>query len=155
MWRGEVSPASRSEFESIRLQLESEMVPGELPGASLRTAVMARPARGSRCAGRQQRRPFTTPLFVQPLQPCSADDPPQPFFKLNAEDQAAAVKKRLADYTRKVYKKTKQTFIEERMATICQRENPFYINTVRNFRDRRYVYKGKLKEVRSPPPWSF
>jgi DNA polymerase epsilon subunit 1 len=80
--------------------------------------------------------------------PVSLDDPPRPFFKLNAEEQAEAVKKRLSDYTRKVYKKTKQTFIEERTSTICQRENPFYINTVRNFRDRRYVYKGKLKEVR-------
>ena len=28
---------------------------------------------------------------------------------------------------------------------ICQRENSFYIDTVRAFRDRRYEYKGLLK----------
>ena len=27
------------------------------------------------------------------------------------------------------------------LSTVCQRENPFYVDTVRNFRDRRYVYK--------------
>lgn len=31
-------------------------------------------------------------------------------------------------------------------STICMRENAFYIDTVRAFRDRRYVYKGKHKE---------
>ena len=31
-------------------------------------------------------------------------------------------------------------------ATVCQRENPFYVNTVRNFRDRRYEYKGLTKK---------
>lgn len=30
-------------------------------------------------------------------------------------------------------------------ATICQRENPFYVNTVRAFRDRRYEYKTQTK----------
>lgn len=49
-------------------------------------------------------------------------------------------------YSRKVYKKTKNTVLTERKSTVCQRENPFYIDTVRAFRDRRYVYKGKLKE---------
>ena len=28
---------------------------------------------------------------------------------------------------------------------ICQRENGFYVDTVRNFRDRRYLYKGLTK----------
>lgn len=56
------------------------------------------------------------------------------------------IKKRLGMYSRKVYKKTKDTIVKDRKSTICQRENPFYIDTVRAFRDRRYVYKGKLKE---------
>ena len=30
---------------------------------------------------------------------------------------------------------------EERVDTVCMRENPFYVNTVRAFRDRRYDYK--------------
>ncbi len=28
---------------------------------------------------------------------------------------------------------------------VCMRENPFYVDTVRMFRDRRYKYKGLLK----------
>ena len=31
------------------------------------------------------------------------------------------------------------------MATICQRENSFYVDTVRAFRDRRYEFKGLVK----------
>ena len=55
------------------------------------------------------------------------------------------IKKRLSDYSRKVYKKTHITKTESRHSTVCQRENPFYIDTVMGFRDRRYVYKDKLK----------
>ena len=36
--------------------------------------------------------------------------------------------------SRKAYKKTKVTRTEERRTTICQRENSFYVDTVRNFR---------------------
>lgn len=38
--------------------------------------------------------------------------------------------------------------VEKRTAGICQRENAFYIDTVRAFRDRRYEYKG-LNKVRA------
>ena len=34
---------------------------------------------------------------------------------------------------------------EQRVATICQRENSFYVDTVRAFRDRRYEFKGLVK----------
>ncbi|XP_076907151.1 DNA polymerase epsilon catalytic subunit A-like [Bidens hawaiensis] len=34
---------------------------------------------------------------------------------------------------------------EYRKAGICMRENPFYVDTVRSFRDRRYEYKGLNK----------
>lgn len=45
-----------------------------------------------------------------------------------------------------VYKRVlDKPVVEERAAGICQRENPFYINTVRDFRDRRYEYKGLNK----------
>ena len=33
-----------------------------------------------------------------------------------------------------------------RTDTVCMRENPFYVNTVRNFRDRRYDYKRLTKK---------
>jgi hypothetical protein len=38
---------------------------------------------------------------------------------------------------------------EKRVAGICQRENPFYVDTVRAFRDRRYEYKGLNKVGRA------
>ena len=34
---------------------------------------------------------------------------------------------------------------ELKSTTICQRENSFYVDTVRAFRDRRYEFKGLLK----------
>ena len=70
---------------------------------------------------------------------------PRAFHELNREEQASYEKKCLADYCRKAYKKTKITSQEKRIATICQRENSFYVDTVRAFRDRRYEFKGLTK----------
>ncbi|XP_066545416.1 DNA polymerase epsilon catalytic subunit A [Amia ocellicauda] len=103
-WRGEIMPASRSEFHRIQQQLESEKFPPVFPN------------------GR-----------------------PQAFHELNREEQARHEKKRLADYCRKAYKKVHLTRLEERVTTICQRENSFYVDTVRAFRDRRYEFKGLHK----------
>lgn len=55
------------------------------------------------------------------------------------------VKKRLSDYSKKIYHKIHETKTIEREAIICQRENPFYVDTVKDFRDRRYDFKGKQK----------
>jgi DNA polymerase epsilon subunit 1 len=44
---------------------------------------------------------------------------------------------------RLLYKKTKDTKIETRESIVCQRENPFYVDTVRRFRDRLYEYKSE------------
>ena len=71
--------------------------------------------------------------------------PERRFPDLSAAEQTALLHKRLGDYSRKVYKKTKDTKVETREAIVCQRENPFYVDTVRRFRDRRYEYKGLLK----------
>jgi len=67
------------------------------------------------------------------------------FEQLSLDEQAVAVKKRLQDYSKKIYHKIHDSKTIEREAIICQRENPFYVNTVRDFRDRRYDYKGKQK----------
>lgn len=53
------------------------------------------------------------------------------------------------DYCRKAYKKVHLTRLEERVTTICQRENSFYVDTVRAFRDRRYEFKGLHKVLGS------
>jgi DNA polymerase epsilon subunit 1 len=66
---------------------------------------------------------------------------PISFLELEPEEQKSRFRARLKEYSQKVYKKTHITKQELRTATTCQRENPFYIDTVRAFRDRRYVYK--------------
>ncbi|MCJ1311394.1 DNA polymerase epsilon catalytic subunit [Agyrium rufum] len=68
------------------------------------------------------------------------------FQDLGSDEQATMVKKRLQDYSKKIYHKIHETKTIEREAIICQRENPFYVDTVKNFRDRRYDYKGKQKQ---------
>jgi DNA polymerase epsilon subunit 1 len=71
--------------------------------------------------------------------------PPRTFQELSVDEQASLVKKRLQEYSKKIYHKIHDATTIEREAIICQRENPFYIDTVRDFRDRRYDYKGKQK----------
>lgn len=73
------------------------------------------------------------------------NSPPRTFQDLSQDEQASLVKKRLQEYSKKIYHKIHDATTIEREAIICQRENPFYINTVRDFRDRRYDYKGKQK----------
>lgn len=71
--------------------------------------------------------------------------PPRKFDELPYSEQASLIKKRLSDYSRKVYNRIKQSKVVTREAIICQRENPFYVDTVRSFRDRRYEFKGLAK----------
>lgn len=73
------------------------------------------------------------------------NSPVRTFQDLSVEEQASLVKKRLTDYSKKIYHKIHETKTIEREAIICQRENPFYVDTVKDFRDRRYDYKGKQK----------
>lgn len=71
--------------------------------------------------------------------------PKRKFDDIPYADQVAHIKKKIADYSRKVYHRIKCTETVEREAIVCQRENPFYVNTVRSFRDRRYDFKGLAK----------
>eukprot|EP01104_Vermistella_antarctica_P000854 TRINITY_DN1094_c0_g1_i4.p1 TRINITY_DN1094_c0_g1~~TRINITY_DN1094_c0_g1_i4.p1 ORF type:complete len:1939 (-),score=642.87 TRINITY_DN1094_c0_g1_i4:40-5856(-) len=72
---------------------------------------------------------------------------PVPYHELPPAHQHALLKQRLKAYSQKVYKKSHVVQSQARAATVCQRENSFYIDTVRAFRDRRYVYKGKLRDA--------
>ena len=91
MWRGEIMPASRSEFQRIQQQLETEKFPPMFPGG-----------------------------------------PQRQFHQLTKQEQATFAKKRLGEYCRKAYKKAHVTKMEERYTTICQKENSFYVDTVRS-----------------------
>ncbi|KAI0015820.1 DNA polymerase family B [Xylariomycetidae sp. FL0641] len=71
--------------------------------------------------------------------------PPRTWEELPEDERSALIRKRLQTYSQKVYHKIRDQTTIVREAIVCQRENPFYINTVRDFRDRRYDYKGKTK----------
>jgi DNA polymerase epsilon subunit 1 len=68
------------------------------------------------------------------------------FHELTESEQASKITKRLKEYSKNAYKKTKVTEEVMREDTVCMRENGFYVDTVREFRDRRYDYKRWTKE---------
>ena len=79
------------------------------------------------------------------------------FHQLSEAEQAEHVATRLKQYAKKAYNRTKVTEEVTRKDTICMRENDFYVNTVRDFRDKRYVLKkltkvwgGKVKKATDP-----
>ncbi|KAL7468775.1 hypothetical protein ACHAXS_009012 [Conticribra weissflogii] len=69
----------------------------------------------------------------------------QPFHELSEKEQAKKISDRLKLYSKNAYKKTKVTEEVTRTDTVCMRENDFYVDTVRQFRDRRYEYKKLTK----------
>ena len=121
-WRGDMYPASRSECASIRHQVEHEFAMERAQERDMLNRMRPQEAAAHRREQYANRGPT------------------------REERCELEIKKRLKDYCQKVYKKTKITVVEERVACVCQRENPFYVDTVRAFRDRRYVYKGLTKK---------
>lgn len=71
--------------------------------------------------------------------------PSRTWDDLETTEQNSAVKTRLTEYSRKIYHRIHDSKTIEKEAIICQRENPFYVDTVKNFRDRRYHFKGQQK----------
>lgn len=57
------------------------------------------------------------------------------------------LKEKVVEYSKKIYKKTKEVVVKEKESTICQRQIPFYVDTVRKFRDKRYDLKGMCKSL--------
>lgn len=120
IWRGDFYPATRPEYYSIKTQLEYENFP-----ASTGKGGDAADENGANAS--------------------SAASKLVPYGQLNEERQHQLLKQRFKSYCSSVYKKIKVTEEERRSATVCMRENPFYVNTVRSFRDRRYEYKTLTK----------
>ncbi|KAL3922010.1 MAG: hypothetical protein SGILL_002437 [Bacillariaceae sp.] len=69
----------------------------------------------------------------------------QNFKDLPENEQAKMVASRLKEYSRNAYRRTKITEEVTRKDVVCMRENDFYVETVRRFRDRRYDYKKMTK----------
>ncbi|KAH9411444.1 DNA polymerase family B exonuclease [Ordospora pajunii] len=55
--------------------------------------------------------------------------------------------RRVKEYSKKAYKRSKVKALDTRSSVVCQREIPFYVETVRKFRDRRYTYKKLHSEA--------
>ncbi|OWZ18951.1 DNA polymerase epsilon catalytic subunit [Phytophthora megakarya] len=119
VWRGDFYPANRPEYYSIKTQIEYENFPLEKRGGM----TNMEPGKGHNRGAQST----------------------VPFAQLPKDKQEQLLKQRFKSYCSSVYKKIKVTEEQKRSATVCMRENPFYVNTVRAFRDRRYEYKGLTK----------
>lgn len=84
-------------------------------------------------------------LQIEKFPPVLGSDTPRAFHQLTKEERAIFERKRISDYSKKVYRKAHVTHVEIRNQTVCQRENSFYVDTVRAFRNRRYEYKALNK----------
>ncbi|EFA77319.1 putative DNA polymerase epsilon subunit A [Heterostelium album PN500] len=80
-------------------------------------------------------------LILQQLESERFGPEEKPFSEHTEEEQNIMLRKRLKEYSKKVYKKTHIISNEIKSDTVCMRENSFYVDTVKLFRDRRYVYK--------------
>lgn len=67
------------------------------------------------------------------------------FFDMPPDLQQNLIKKRVKMYSQKTYRKIHESKVELKENTICMRENSFYVDTVRSFRDRRYEFKNLVK----------
>lgn len=73
------------------------------------------------------------------------EDKPGGGISGNSLEFQAELKRRIKKYCQKAYRSTKKTQVELKTDTVCMRENPFYVDTVRDFRDRRYEFKRLVK----------
>lgn len=67
--------------------------------------------------------------------------------ELTEKQQYMKLVERLKILSRKQSRKFKMNVEEQRNDVVCMRENPFYVQTVRDFRDRRYIFKVKKREA--------
>ncbi|KAL0266116.1 UNVERIFIED_CONTAM: hypothetical protein PYX00_011832 [Menopon gallinae] len=130
--RTEYYPPTKEEVDMVRAQLEKEyFVPG-----SISVADGAR--HGSRYRREDRRVPAEASAGVKVR-----------FGELSKLEQSAIFKKRLAKYSQKIYRRSYVVETSTQSNVVCQREIPFYLDTVLKFRDQRYNYK-KLSKVESP-----
>lgn len=57
------------------------------------------------------------------------------------------LKEKVLEYSKTIHKRVKKTEENLEDIYICQREIPFYVETVKKFRDQRYVYKDLYKKA--------
>ena len=132
-WKGKFYPATRSEVENIRRSLEYESNVASSNAATVSATAPASFASSGKSAAAGK----------ASLAPTAAG-----YNELPASAQSVMLKSKVKSYSHKVYSKYTVESTESRTAIVCQRENSFYVDTVRAFRDRRFVYKVKGKEAK-------
>ena len=133
-WRGKYFPASKGEIRQIQQQLENESIDAKkLKNLTWKQSEIIRKKQNNTNTnnntnknGRDEETYFT-------------------FAELTPSQQNEELLKRVKDYCQKVYKRQTIEKEENQKSVICQKENGFYVDTVRSFRDRRYEYKGKTR----------
>lgn len=85
-------------------------------------------------------------LEKEQFPPARPGGPQRRFYELDRNERAEIERDRLGKYCRVAYKRRHDTRIEERTSVVCQKENSFYVDTVRAFRDRRYEFKDLTKQ---------
>ena len=143
-WKGKYYPTTRSEVENIRRSLEYESNVASAKGSSASAAGLPssassasmRPTAGGKVAN------------TASAAAAAAASGAAGYNELPAPAQSVMLKSKVKSYSHKVYSKYTVESTESRTAVVCQRENSFYVDTVRAFRDRRFVYKVKGKEAK-------
>lgn len=67
------------------------------------------------------------------------------YEKLKLETPAKDLASIIKSYCQKSYKCLHKNTTEYKQNTVCMRENSFYVDTIRSFRDRRYKFKELSK----------
>nr|USW07830.1 DNA polymerase epsilon catalytic subunit A [Crypthecodinium cohnii] len=69
-----------------------------------------------------------------------------PWKELREKERTAEINKAVRDFSQRAYRRVKSSIYEDKRDIVCQRENSFYVDTVRMFRDRRYEFKALTKK---------
>lgn len=65
--------------------------------------------------------------------------------RIDEEKIRLELKKRVKSYSQQVYRQTNIHTTELKEDVVCMRENSFYVDTVKDFTERRYEFKGLVK----------
>ena len=68
------------------------------------------------------------------------------YGQLPKQQQTDLLRQRVVELSKKMHNRVYLSEQQDKVAVVCQREHSFYVDTVRNFRDRRYDYKASLKD---------
>ena len=127
-WRGKYYPLQKVEVEGIRRQLEYE-------SDLIASSASAPPPSNS--ASSKWTKGGATKLVGK-----------KAYNDLDPAAQSVMLKAKVKERSHKYHAKYTEERTESRTAIVCQRENSFYVDTVRAFRDRRYEYKVAGKQAK-------